>query len=240
MRGNYKFLLLVGLSVIIQAIMYTKFELLNTNMPFLDGVPLTESDYLIYRYLMLWSLPIIFLSFYFSGLVSTAIKESGAIYFTRSYSKAFWLFKRHFIIFNSTAFFVAFQFLTFTLLKQSGQIVAPKTLVIPFITYLLILVILFSMQQLMELFIKSELAHLLVNVYLILSILLATEAKKVSEYFVLILFPNLGMIFKTKESLKFGFDTYNFDNFAVIIVLLFLYSVILVTSVIRINKIDII
>jgi hypothetical protein len=240
MVKNKKFFIFVLLTIIIQAIVISKFNLISTEFPFLDGVPLTSSQALEYRYLLNWYLPIISISFYFSGYLSNLVKTQGAVFFVRAYSKPKWIIKQYVSIIMVLLLFIIFQTVIFSFMRLGNSVFSIENFIKSFSIYFLTLLTLFSIQQLLELYIKPEIAHLIVNVYIVLSILITTDQQNVSSFSNYFLLPNYGMGFKNGLSQIPEFKMYIIDYFRGIIVLLIIQFTVIGLSIKRIKKMDLI
>lgn len=63
-------------------------------MPFLNGVPLTGSEYLFTFILLIWLLPIFSLLFYVSGFLKSSTNKYGILLLTRNYNKGLYVVKK--------------------------------------------------------------------------------------------------------------------------------------------------
>lgn len=233
-----KFFLFVLLTIIIQVIFTSKFNLINTQFPFLDGVPITSTFGLEYRYLLNWYLPIISMSFYFSGYLSELVKAQSVVFFIRNYSKSKWILKQYLSMILVLFTFVVFQALLFAFTTSDNLVFSFENFSKSFLIYFLTLVTLFSMQQLLELYIKSEFAHLAINIYIVLSVLLAEKVYHASTFFSYFLLPNYGMGFKNGLSQVPEFKIYSVDYFNAIIILIFIQLIVIGLSFRRIKNMD--
>lgn len=188
MIKNKRLFVLVLLSIIVQMI-FLKFSSLEiSRFPFLDGVPLTSSRMLTYQYLLYWYFPVIVMSFYFSGNLREAIRFKGIPYITRRYSKCMFMIKQFLSMFFSVVFFTSFQFLIFKLFKVNTYDLSINTYTYMMVIYVGSLVVMISIQMYMELLFKSEIAQLIVSIYILVPILLSAEFQKttiLSNYFFL-------------------------------------------------------
>nr|WP_309100367.1 DUF2705 family protein [Fredinandcohnia onubensis] len=241
MLQKKRLFIFVLFTIIIQAIVINRFELIHSKFPFLDGVPITPSESLNFRYLLNWYIPIIGMSFYFSGFLSTAITNYGPSFFVRSYSKEKWVYKQLFSISFHLFLFVCFQTVInlFTPTELSFTFVHFMKL---FILYYLTLFILFSIQSLLDLFVQPEISLLIVNLYIIFSILAVNGMinYQLPQFVKYIFMPNIGMGFKNGLTI---ISTFQMDiiQFNYIECLLFLVIDLLLISILvvkRVKKMD--
>ncbi|MFB1049999.1 DUF2705 family protein [Paraliobacillus sp. JSM ZJ581] len=233
-----KFFLFVLLTIIIQVVFTSKFNLINTQFPFLDGVPITSAFQLEYKYLLNWYLPIVSISFYFSGYLSKLVEAQSIVFFIRNYSKSQWIIKQFLSMVLFLFTFIVFQSLLFALTTPDNLVFSFGNLSKSFLIYFLTLVTLFSMQQLLELYIKPEIAHLTINIYIVLSVLFAGEIYQNSTFFSYFLLPNYGMSFKNGLSQVPEFKIYSVNYFNAMIILVVIELIVIGLSVRRIKNMD--
>lgn len=178
MIKNKRLFVLVLLSIIVQIIFLKLSNLEISQFPFLDGVPLTSSRILTYQYLLYWYFPVIVMSFYFSGNLRESIRSKGIPYITRRYSKSIFMIKQFLSMFFTLLFFIAFQFFIFKLFKINTYDLSINTYMYMMIIYVGSLVVIFSIQMYMELLFKSEIAQLIVSIYVLAPTLLSAEFQK--------------------------------------------------------------
>lgn len=233
-----KFFIFVLITIITQVVFTSKFNLINTQFPFLDGVPITSDFGLEYRYLLNWYLPIISMSFYFSGYLSKLVEAQSIVFFIRNYSKSKWIIKQYLSMTIVLFSFIVFQALLFALTTSDDLIFSFENFSKSFLIYFFTLITLFSVQQLLELYIKPEIAHLVINIYIILSVLLAEKVYQASTFFSYFLLANYGMGFKNGLSQVPEFKIYSVDYFNAIIILIVIQLTVIGLSLRRIKNMD--
>ncbi|RLQ94885.1 DUF2705 family protein [Falsibacillus albus] len=229
--------ILVLLVMVMQAFLINKFNLLHTRLPVLDGVPVVPSAGMEYRYLLNWYLPVIGISFYFSGYLSQMMTVYGTPFFIRNYSKFRWVLKQYYSIALSLLLFVVIQMLIGLVWEHSAGIQWMSALKMTFIYYLTLLVLI-SFQTFLDLFVQSELSVVLVNLYLVFSVLgfrwLSSLDESINLTYLLI--PNYGMGFKNGLSkvTEFQTDYIPFLNGSYVLILILI--LVILGSVMKINK----
>lgn len=229
------FFLFVLVTILMQTIFINKFNLLYSGYPFLDGVPATPSESLNYRYLLNWYLPIISMSFFFTGYLKDTIYTYGPSFFIRSYSKPKWVMKRLCYLAVILGFFVLFQWMLSIVTIQEWTFPAFALL-----AYFLTLYLLFSMQLLLELYLKSEIAQLVINIYIVFSILVSSHLDSSllgegNNYFFV---PLYGMGFRNGLSDIIQFQTHDIHLFSGFVILIVLLLGVALISMLKVKKMD--
>lgn len=203
---NRSLLLIVVITMIIQSYSLPEKYIANfkDEIPvtffFLLGVPL-EINYSI---LMMWCLVFTSISFYFSGYLSDIINNYGPYILVRNANKTEWLLKTYLSIAVRLLALVFLQTVIWILILYILKYDALSFYNIPliiksvFIYYLSLLAIII-LQTSLELYLSPEIAMLLINLYVILSILVKYllynhGANVVFSYF---LIPNFANVLQT-------------------------------------------
>lgn len=237
-RGLFLFVLA---TIILQATIVYNSELLYTNFPFLDGVPVTTSFLLENRYLLTWYLPVVSMSVYFTGYLGDTLGKYGKILMVRNYSKEKWVLKQYIHTATNLLVFVLCQIFVYYWLSIGYPLLSLEVTIKLVVMYYLTLLSLFSFQLLLELYISPQISQLAVNTYIIFSIFLTSnmfEYNLPKMYYYLML-PNYGMGLRTGLS-----DIDNFSNtvmeFSIGFIIIILFQIVItLLSVNRIKKIDI-
>ncbi|AIM15976.1 DUF2705 family protein [Neobacillus sp.] len=235
---NRKFLIFVLLTIIMQGILISRFNLINTNFPFLDGIPITSSHALEYRYLLNWYLPIISMSFYFSGYLSDLTRIHGITFFVRTYSKSKWIIKQYLCMLMILLLFTIFQTVIFTLLGLGKSTFSTTNFIKSLSIYLLTLLTLFSIQILLELYIKTKISHLIINIYIVSSVLMTNQLYGSSKLLQYLFLPNYGMGFRNGLSQIPEFKIHTIDYLIGLFILLIIQTAVIYLSVNKIKKMD--
>ncbi|RZI50147.1 DUF2705 domain-containing protein [Aeribacillus pallidus] len=235
---NKKFLIFVLLAILMQEILISGFDLLNTNFPFLDGVPITSSQALEYRYLLNWYLPIISMSFYFSGYFSDFTRIHGIAFFVRTYCKSKWIIKQYLYMFIVLLFFTMFQIVICTFFELGTSTISITNFIKSLSIYLLTLQTLFSIQLLLELYINPKISHLIMNIYIVASVLMSNQLYGSSKLLQYLFLPNYGMGFKNGLSQIPEFPEHTIDYFTGLPILLIMQILIMFLSIYKIKKMD--
>ncbi|MFG6497019.1 DUF2705 family protein [Fictibacillus sp. UD] len=241
MLKNRALFLLVVIIMIIQAVLLNHFDTLYSSLPFLDGVPITSSYALENKFLVYWFLPIVAMSFYFTGYCSDVLKTYGKVIIIRNYGRTRWLFNRFVSMMIVTLIFVVIQVLIFRFLLTDSTINLEGIEVIKLLAmYFLTLSALFALQLVMELFISPQVAQMVVNVYIVVSLLLTKQIYLIGGGFIYYLFlPNYAMGFRNGLTSISEFQTPIISYPIGITVLMIIIASIVGFSISRIKKIDI-
>ncbi|WNB92538.1 DUF2705 family protein [Bacillus sp. NEB1478] len=241
MIKNRVFFLLVILTMVVQVLFMNDFDTLYSSFPFLDGVPITPSYSLETIFLLYWFLPIVAMSFYFSGSCSDNLKHYGKILITRNYSRSRWMLNQYFSVLIVLLTFCLIQFIIFSLLFiNETTSLQPVAAIKLFIMYFFTLSTLFSFQLALELYLSPQLSQLIVNGYIVVSVLFTQQiynsALKLMNY---LLIPNYAMGFKTGLTPIPAFQTDLISFLFGLFILIILMACTVVLSVVRIRKMDI-
>jgi Protein of unknown function (DUF2705) len=171
---------IVAISMTIQSFMNSqllarRYDEFPSAFTFLLGVQ-PETEYIIF---MFWYLVFVSISFYFLGDISESLSGYGKYVLIRNYNKVKWIMIRYgsvairllgFVLLHS----IISLLITFILGKGQGPFLDGIIMVTKaiFIYYLTLLVLL-SFQMLLELYINPQISMLIVNMYVVFSVLLA-------------------------------------------------------------------
>lgn len=227
--------------MLVQSFIISKSDFLYSGLPFTDGVPLSASFVVINRYLLNWYFPVIAISFYISGFMGESLSKYGKLLIVRNYSKTLWILKEFQWLALNLLLFVVVQFLIFwfgPFPESSNSFWDVSRLIL---MYYLTLFTLFCIQLLLELFMSQQISLLILNSYIIISIILSSSLP--STKFVAALnymfLPNFGMGFRNGLNSIGAFQTTNIQYQFCILILLALILIIIFLAVKRFNKIDI-
>ncbi|NIK13414.1 hypothetical protein FHR85_002867 [Alkalibacillus almallahensis] len=218
------------------------FDAVNSVFPFLYGVPIVHSYQLETKFLLYWYLPIAAFSFYFTGYIKNALMTYGKAVIIRNYSKSKWILKRFIGMIYALCLFVLFQISIFYLFLSGKHSLPDGEETVKLISiYYLTLVVIFSIQLLLELYVSPQISQLIINIYIVLSVLLTkqlylTGSSETIYYFFI---TNYGMGFKTGISSIPQYQTIIIDYWVGIFVLLIFGLIILSFSMRRLKNIDI-
>lgn len=231
--------LFVVAAVILQAILMTSVS--TEAFPFLDGIPITASEFLI----LYWYLPIVSLSFYFTGYVKFNLNSYGILKLSRKYSKSKWIVSRYINTMLVLFIFTLIQLFVFyinTVMIQDDQYVFNNNFFKLTIMYYLTLLVLYSIQLLLELFVSPHIAQLIVNIYIVFSLFIAKqlyllEAPKAMNYF---LISNYSNGYRNGLSTLFDIENVCIDYSVGFFILIILQITIVTMSILKVRKMDII
>lgn len=241
MLKNRALFILVVIIMIIQAVFLNHFDTLYSSFPFLDGVPITSSYALENKFLVYWYLPIVAMSFYFTGYCNDVLKTYGKVIIIRNYGRTRWLYHRFGSMMIVTFIFVVIQVLIFRFLLTDSTINLEVIEVIKLLAmYFLTLSTLFALQLAMELFISPQVSQLIVNAYIVVSILITKQIYLIGGGFIYyLLLPNYAMGFRNGLTSIPEFQTPIISYPISITVLIIIIALIVGFSISRIKKIDI-
>ena len=160
-------------SLVIQTSFFSVFVELKTDyLPFL-GVPITYSTRTMYSFLIGWYFPIAIFVFSSMGFIRKYLSNYGYICIIRGMSRVKFFLKRWFLMVNAVMTFILMQMgLAFFIFNQKERFLRLDE--IPYlINYLLLLVLIFSIQLGMELFVSETNAALFTNLFVVGSIVFA-------------------------------------------------------------------
>lgn len=195
---NRKLIILVIICLFLQAILFISFDFHFTTLPILDGFPVGLATPVVTRLLVYWYFPIIAFSFYISGNIKDLLSNYGFLQISRNYKKEYWLIKQFLKLFVKIILFICLQIALISIITPFH---ISWTSQFPYLIlgYFLMLFTIFSLQYLLELFIDAQKALLIINSYLIISVLAADliyqNTAATWPYYLLI--PNYGMGFRT-------------------------------------------
>ncbi|NRG38541.1 DUF2705 family protein, partial [Bacillus subtilis] len=86
---KFKGIFLILVAIIFQATLSSYNN--NNVFPFLDGIPISTSDQYDYQAILLWFIPIVSLSFCFSGSIREKYISYEQLKLVREHSKAKWV-----------------------------------------------------------------------------------------------------------------------------------------------------
>ncbi|MEC0348014.1 DUF2705 family protein [Peribacillus frigoritolerans] len=241
MNRHYRLIIFVFFTILLQAFFMRDFSDFQLQYPFLLGVPLTSNSQLNYQFLIYWYLPIVALTFYFSGFINDVLEKKGVLEIIRNHNLKKWILKRLFFMSSFLLVFIVFQTLVFLIFFPNNQLISFEQLVL-WINYYLMLLILIGIQLVLELIFSSKIALLCINIYIVGSLLLTQEIYDNSWsnlYFVAYLtVPNYGMGFKTGYNI-IHFYTEIINRHVTLPVLITVNLLILLFVLKRMKKIDI-
>ncbi|WP_404819747.1 DUF2705 family protein [Terribacillus saccharophilus] len=174
----HKTLIFVLLSILIQPLLYLRFDIDFEVPAFLLGVPVTSALKMNYEFMLYWYLPIATLTFYFTGFFKENLSTYGILKITRNYNIRLWLFNRYKYIVFFLIIFVLLQLATSYLYLST--LVSDNTHLLLWtlrlsINYFITLFVIISLQLLLELFTSPQTAQLTINLYIVFSLLSVNE-----------------------------------------------------------------
>lgn len=196
----------------------------------------------IYRVFTMWYIFFVCLSLFFSGNISEKLNGFGKYMLIRNYSKTKILLDQYLSIALKLLGFIVFQILVFyimvSVLQRSLDLTATflqigQALLVYFLTFLT----LFLVQMVLELYVSPQTSLLVVNMYVVFSVLLAGVLFKFERMQPLLYFllPNFAMALRTDIRNPVDFTIHYLPAFCVLIILL---SVVVVLSIQRIKSKD--
>jgi hypothetical protein len=215
-------------------------SLAHSSLPFLDGVPKSVGYPSLVSYLIGWYISIGVSSSILLGNISDSLFDYGKYTIIRGKSRVSWLLSKMIHIWRIVLVLVVTQIIVslfFQTFMAFNPVLELTNLFNGVMYYVLTLVAILSMQMIMELYIKSELALILTNCYVLLSItIVEVFARKIVLFHVF--FPNLSMSFRNgiisnpnmQETMSQGNEQWLF----LVIIILLLFCL----SLIRIKKIE--
>ncbi|ARM71671.1 TPA_asm: DUF2705 domain-containing protein [Listeria monocytogenes] len=195
---NQKLIFLVVICLLLQAILFSFFKFPFKTLPVLDGFPVGLATPIITQLMLYWYLPIVAFSFYISGNIKDLLSNYGFLQISRNYKKEYWLMKQFLKLFLKITLFICLQIILISIITPF-YISWTSQLFSLTLGYFLMLLTIFSLQYLLELFIDAQKALLIINGYVIISILAADliyqNTTVTWPYYLLI--PNYGMGYRT-------------------------------------------
>jgi len=237
MIRHFSFFLFVTSSFIVQAIFSNHFQLFSFYGSFVDGVPFTLSHGLVYKYLLIWYLPIASISFYFSGYLED-VRKYAIVLFVRSYNRMKWMLKQYIYAFVVTMIFIFIQTFIMFLFRACSENIWTPNGIKGLSMYLLSIYTLICLQWFLELYVGARFSHLIVNLYIILSILLSNELHDGLNWLHYFFIPDHGMGFRNGLSSSTAFEQYVIHFSIGCLILLFSQFLLVCFSVRKIKKMD--
>ncbi|MCR8872004.1 DUF2705 family protein [Peribacillus frigoritolerans] len=243
MIHSNKIFIFVVITIIIQAVLMRNFDFLHTGYLFLDGVPITSSYQLESKFLLYWYLPIVAMSFYFTGYFKKIVQTYGKLILIREYNKTKWMLIRYFLLMRDLILFVFCQISVFSIdiLLQHNELHIVENLQKIFMYYLSLLII-FSIQLLLELLLDIQIAQLIINIYIVISVIAVKMffTNDVTKFIYYTLIPNYGMGFRNGLSNNVPLFQSDLINSTIgLYILLSLQILLVVISIVKFKKIDI-
>jgi Protein of unknown function (DUF2705) len=227
---NKGLLIFTIITFLIQAGLMHSFNIFDSDIPFLDGIPLGVSFSIETIYLLYWYLPIAGISFYFSGYLREHLLSYGQLVIIREYSKVKWVLKRYIEVCVQLFMFVIMQLLVFYIFSFiNGYINFNNFSIYLLLLYYLMLLVIICCQLVFELYTSPELSQVVISVYIVLSTFLSSRlysmhSIKDLNYLLII---NYGMGFRTglsDNSLMRDVIYYPFGYILLLLFLLFLVA----------------
>ncbi|MGY2644091.1 DUF2705 family protein [Bacillus inaquosorum] len=218
----------------------------NNVFPFLDGIPISTSDQYDYQAILLWFIPIVSLSFCFSGNIREKYISYEQLKLVREHSKAKWVISQFLnitvilLIFTLSQITIFYIYSLVSLHNLDVISVFNNGFVMMALMYYLTLLNLFSFQLFLELYYTSQIAQLNISVYIIFSLILTKKlvqlnSPKIIHYF---LIPNYS------NGLRTGLSDFSHSGTSVIkpslglFILIILQVTIVILSVLKFKNID--
>ncbi|MBE2941210.1 DUF2705 family protein [Anoxybacillus flavithermus] len=205
MTRHFSFFLFVVGSFIVQAIFANRFQLFSFYGLFVDGVPFTSSHSLVYKYLLIWYFPVASITFYFSGHLEY-VRKHAIVLFVRSYNRVKWMLKQHIYAFVVMVVFIFIQTFIMFLFRACSDNVWTLNGIKGLYMYLSMIYTLVCVQWFLELYVEARLSHLIVNLYVLLSILLSNELHDGLNWLHYFFIPDYGMGFRNGLSSSTAFE----------------------------------
>jgi len=225
---------------LIQYVYFMNDSLAHSSFPFLDGVPTPVSYPHLVSYLIGWYISIGASSFILLGHISDSLFDYGKYIILRGKSRISWLMSKAIHMWRVVLVLAFSQLIVSTFFQtilESNPVLELTHLFEGILFYVLTIMAILSIQMILELYIKSQLAFILTNCYVLLSITIVEgfSQKKVLFY---VFFPNLSMSFRNgiivNPNLQEIMGQFNELRLFLVVIILFL----LCLSVIRIKKIE--
>ncbi|WP_161809738.1 DUF2705 family protein [Peribacillus muralis] len=225
---------------LIQYVYVMNDSLAHSSFPFLDGVPTPVSYPHLVSYLVGWYISIAASSFILLGHISDSLLDYGKYIILRGKSRISWLMSKAIHMWRVVLILVFSQLIVTTFFQTTLDSNPVLELTHPFegiLFYVLTIMAILSIQMILELHMKSQLAFILTNCYVLLSITIVEgfSQKKVLFH---VFFPNLSMGFRNgmiaNPTLQEIIGPFNELWLFLVVMILFL----LCLSVIRIKKIE--
>ncbi len=231
---NNKLFLFVLLAIAIQCWFTLHFNIIQSFFPFLDGVPVVSAFILENRYLLNWYLPIFSMSLYFSGILSRGIRGYNELLLTRGYSKSKWVLNQFFSVMFILFLFVVFQLLINSFRFLQGYTFSVDAMVKLTILYYLTLLVIFSIQILLDLYVTPQFTHLMVNIYIVSSIIATNQTgiSRTGSFLIYLSIPNYGMGFRNGLT-TFNEENTNFIDYRTALIILVIVQIFLIVMTLK-------
>jgi hypothetical protein len=240
---NRGFLLIIIVSFVLQSsffptLLAERYQEFSNGWTFLIGVPpMTD-----YRIFMFWFLSFVSISFYFSGSVKENLTGYGQYMLVRNYSRIKWLMVHYFRVALILLGFFLLQstvsnFMAIFSQGDTKHVVSPLLLKTSLIFYLTLLFV-FILQLLLELYFNPQIAFLVVNTYVVGTILVADLffKYKIKSFFLYLLLPNYAM--GSRMDILSN-DSNAIETIPAFITVIILLGLIFLLSIKKIKKMDI-
>lgn len=241
MNKQYRLLIFVFLTIILQVFLMENFLGVSLQYPFLLGVPISSNIQMNHQFLIYWYLPIAALTFYFSDFVNQAFQKKGILKIIRNYDVKKWVLKRFLFIACILLIYILFQVVLFSSINSYKQSISIDQFLL-LLNYFFMLLSLIGLQMVLELTFSSKIAILCINIYIVGSILLTQEiyVNDWSNLYFIVYFmiPNYGMGFKTGYNIS-HLNTEIINRHADLPVLIIVNLIIVFFVLKRMKKIDI-
>lgn len=135
---------------------------------FLNGAPNTSQFQTNILTLMAWYFPISLLCFYFMNHLKEKYTTYGPLLFTRANTRVSFLIKTLTISFGKIGVYLAVQTFIFGLFMPSNKVFSLMDQILVITLHGFVLCVVITLQVLLEMYISTELALIIVNVYILL------------------------------------------------------------------------
>lgn len=152
---NKKLIILVVICLLLQAILFSSFEFPFKTLPVLDGFPVGLATPVVTRLLLYWYLPIVAFSFYISGNIKDLLSNYGFLQISRNYKKEYWLMEQFLKLFVKIILFICLQIVLISIITPFYINWTSQFFYLT-LGYFLMLLTIFSLQYLLELFIDAQ------------------------------------------------------------------------------------
>ncbi|WP_047980205.1 DUF2705 family protein [Ornithinibacillus contaminans] len=243
MKKSKGIILFVFLLTFIQSLLYL--NTLQYSFGFLHGVPFFNSNQFELKLLLYWFLPIVGLSFYFSGYIKDVLRTYGEMILLRNYSKVKWIIKRYFNMVIIVTIFTVSQISVSYIVSSLGghyHFVGVIEFLKLIIAYYLFLVTIFTIQLFLELYVSPQVSQMMVSIYIVLSIILTKQlfSLKIPGIVYYILLPTLGMGLRNGVSSVLNDQPKIINFWTGVFILLIIKGIVIYFSVVRLKKMDIV
>ena len=212
----------------------------DANFAFLLGVQIAGNTKMVSDELMYWLLPIIALTFYFSGFIRDSLSKYGFLYIIRGISRIRWWIQKIVVAICTVIIFILLQLLIFYMMTDTTIDTTSTEFIGLVIQYFLMLMTLIFIQLTCELFIESNVAHLIITLYIVSSVLIAHIIYPFvpsNQYFWLFL-PLNGMGANTGVAMLNSISALISTQVAISVLFISMVAV-FILSIVKVKKIDI-